>query len=75
MIFIETYSTESRCVIGAENIRLQAHQCIFQPGQFIGCGSKEVNMTTQNMWEFSGGGGGGGVGSFFKAIKQQLKNS
>ena len=56
-------------VIGVENIRLQARQCIFQPGHFTGCGSEEVNMTTQNMCEFFG------VGSFFKVIKQQLNNN
>ena len=45
-IFIQTRSTESRCVKGSENIySLQAHPCIFQPENFTGWGSEGVKVT------------------------------
>ena len=40
-MFIKTHSTESRCVIGPEN--MQARPCSFQQGNFTGSGSEGVN--------------------------------
>ena len=43
-IFTNTHSTESRCVIqNKTKLRLQAHLCIFQPGNCTGLGSEGVN--------------------------------
>ena len=45
-IYIKTHTTESR----PENILLQERPCIFQPGNFTGCGSEGVKQlqTAQN---------------------------
>ena len=51
-IFIKTRSVESRCVIGPENILLQARPCIFQPGNFTDWGSEEVNHLQTSVCHF-----------------------
>ena len=44
-IFIKTHCTDSGCVTELKMLCLQARPCIFQPGNFTGCGSEGVKFS------------------------------